>query len=392
MSEQKDLYEILGVSRNATDDEIKKAYKKKVKQYHPDLNPDSATAEEKMKEVNRAWDVLSNPEKKARYDQFGDDGSQGAGFGGSAGGFGGFGGFGGIDDIFDMFTGGFGGGRQRNPNAPRQGSDLRMNITVTFEEAAKGVTKEVELSRMEACQDCRGSGAKDGTSRSKCSHCGGTGQVTVNQSTPFGKFQTVKPCPRCNGAGVVIDTPCPTCKGSGRVKKTRTIKINIPAGVDTDSRLRMAGEGEGGFNGGPPGDLYIYITVKPHEHFRRQGDDIISNITISMVQATLGAEIDIDTLDGKVKLTIPAGTQSGTAFRLKGRGFPKLRGYGKGDLQVRVAVATPTGLNDEQKELLKQFDASYVEKRSTVSSKADSKTGKTGKAEKSKGFFNKNKK
>jgi molecular chaperone DnaJ len=391
MSEQKDLYEILGVSKNATEDEIKKAYKKKVKQYHPDLNPDSATAEEKMKEVNRAWDILSNPEKKARYDQFGDDGSQGAGFGGGAGGFGGFGGFGGIDDIFDMFTGG-GFGRQRNPNAPRQGSDLRMNITVTFEEAAKGVTKEVELSRMEACPDCRGSGAKDGTSRSKCPHCGGSGQVTVNQSTPFGKFQTVKPCPRCNGAGVVIDTPCPSCKGSGRVKKSRTIKVNIPAGVDTDSRLRMAGEGEGGFNGGPPGDLYIYITVKQHEHFRRQGDDIISNITISMVQAALGAEIDIDTLDGKVKLTIPAGTQSGTAFRLKGRGFPKLRGYGKGDLQVRVAVATPTGLNDEQKELLRQFDAVYEEKRSTAGGKADGKAGKANKTEKSKGFFNKNKK
>lgn len=381
MSDNKDLYEVLGVSRDASDAEIKKAYKKMVKKYHPDLNPDSKTAEEKMKEVNHAYEVLSDPQKKARYDQFGDDGSNSGGFGGGAGGFGGFGG-GDFGDIFDMFFGG-GGGRSSNPNAPRQGNDLRVDIRISFEEAAKGVTKEIQLNRMENCSDCGGTGAKAGTQRKTCQNCGGTGKVRINQQTPFGQFQTVKTCPRCGGKGSVVETPCPTCHGSGRVKKRRNIKVNIPPGVDTDSRLRMQNEGEGGINGGPAGDLYIYITVAPHEFFRRSGDDILCNIPISMVQAALGAEIEVDTLDGKVKLTIPAGTQSGTSFRLRGRGFPKLRGYGKGDQHVKVNVQTPTNLSAEQKDLLRQFAAA-------APGTAETSTGKS--TSKPKGFFNKRKK
>lgn len=383
MSDNKDLYEILGVSRNASDEEIKKAYKKMVKKYHPDLNPDSKTAEEKMKEVNHAYDVLSDPQKKSRYDQFGDDGNNSGGFGGGAGGFGG--GFGGGDfgDIFDMFFGG-GGGRSRNQNAPRQGNDLRVDIRISFEEAAKGTTKEIEINRTESCTECGGSGAKAGTERKTCQNCGGSGKVRVNQQTPFGQFQTVKTCPKCGGKGTVVETPCPSCHGTGRLKKNRTIKVNVPPGVDTDSRLRMQNEGEGGINGGPPGDLYIYITVAPHEFFRRAGDDILCNVPITMVQAALGAEIEVDTLDGKVKLTVPAGTQSGTSFRLRGRGFPKLRGYGKGDQHVKVNVQTPTDLTSEQKDLLKKFAEAGQNDKKTQESKASS--GKT------KGFFNKKKK
>lgn len=379
MSDNKDLYEVLGISRNASEEEIKKAYKKMVKKYHPDLNPDSKTAEEKMKQVNHAYDILSDPEKKARYDQFGDDGNNSGGFGG--GGFGGFDG-GGFGDIFDMFFGG--GGGRRSQNAPRQGNDLRVDLRVSFEEAARGVTKEIELNRTESCKDCGGSGAKNGTERKTCSHCGGSGQVRVNQQTPFGQFQTVKTCPHCGGRGSVVETPCPACGGSGRVKKTRTIKVNVPPGVSTDSRLRMQNEGEGGINGGPPGDLYIYITVSPHEFFQRSGDDILCNVPITVVQAALGAEIEVETLDGKVKLTIPAGTQTGTSFRLRGRGFPKLRGYGKGDQHVRVNVQTPTNLTEEQKELLRKFgelDKNSIGIKENVQTSA-----------KPKGFFNKKKK
>lgn len=383
MSDTKDLYEVLGVSRNASDEEIKKAYKKMVKKYHPDLNPDSKTAEEKMKEVNHAYDILSDSEKKARYDQFGDDGNNSGGFGG-AGGFGGFGG-GDFGDIFDMFFGGGGGGRSRNQNSPRQGNDLRVDIRISFEEAAKGTTKEIELNRMESCTACGGSGAKAGTSRKTCSNCGGSGKVRVNQQTPFGQFQTVKTCPNCGGKGSVVETPCPSCSGTGRVKKKRTIKVNVPPGVDTDSRLRMQNEGEGGINGGPAGDLYIYITVSPHELFRRNGDDILCNVPVSMVDAALGAEIEVETLDGKIKLTVPAGTQSGTSFRLRGRGFPKLRGYGKGDQHVRVNVQTPTDLTPEQKDLLRKFDESVkaTGEKSKTENKKDSKP---------KGFFNKKRK
>lgn len=383
----KDYYAVLGVSKGATDEEIKKAYKQQVKKYHPDLNPDSKTAEEKMKEVNEAYEVLSNKEKRARYDQFGADGvngnyAGGAGYGGA--------GFGGADfgDIFDMFFGGAGGrgGGARRQNMARQGDDLRLDVKVSFEEAAKGTTREVPLTRSEACPDCKGTGAKAGTGRVTCPQCGGSGQVSTVQSTPLGQFQTVKTCPRCGGRGSVVETPCPSCNGSGRVRKQRKIKINIPAGVDNDSRLRMSGEGEGGYNGGPAGDLYIFVTVEPHKYFRRNGDDILCDLPIDMVQAALGDEVEVETLDGKVKLTIPEGTQSGTSFRLRGRGFPKLRGYGKGDQNVRVNVITPKNLSPEQKELLRKFAAS-------LGAKPGGGTGggsaKPKDKDKPKGFFNK---
>lgn len=378
----KDYYATLGVSKGATEEEIKKAYKQQVKKYHPDLNPDSKTAEEKMKEVNEAYEVLSNPEKKARYDQFGADGVNGNYAGGGYGGQG----FGGADfgDIFDMFFGGGGSrGGARQQNMARQGDDMRLDVTVSFEEAAKGTTREVPLTRSEACPDCHGTGAKAGTGRTTCSQCGGRGQVATVQSTPLGQFQTVKTCPKCGGKGTVVETPCPKCSGSGRVRKQRKIKINIPAGVDNDSRLRMSGEGEGGYNGGPAGDLYIFVTVEPHRYFRRNGDDILCDLPITMVQAALGDEVEVETLDGKVKLTIPEGTQTGTSFRLRGRGFPKLRGYGKGDQNVRVTVQTPKNLSAEQKELLRQFAGMAPAPKET-----DAGPGK-GKDNKPRGFFNK---
>ena len=361
MAEKRDYYEVLGVGRNATPEEIKKAYKKLAKKYHPDLNPDSKTAEEKFKEVSEAYSVLSDDNQRARYDQFGHEGLNGQGMGG----FGGFGGFGGqgfdMGDIFSSFFGGGFGGQTRDPSAPQRGGDLRLDLTVTFEEAAKGVEKEVSVTRMEACPDCKGSGAKPGTGRETCSQCNGSGRVRLNQTTPFGQFQTVKTCSACGGSGSIIKEPCPKCGGSGRVRKHHKIKVNVPAGVDNGSRLRMQGEGEGGVNGGSNGDLFIYVTVKPHKFFKREGDNVFLEQQISFAEAALGADIEVPTLDGPVKLTIPEGTQTGTTFRLRGRGFPKLRGYGRGDQHVRVKLFTPQCLSDEQKELLRKFDSTYAE-------------------------------
>ena len=361
MAEKRDYYEVLGVGRNATPEEIKKAYKKLAKKYHPDLNPDSKTAEEKFKEVSEAYSVLSDDNQRARYDQFGHEGLNGQGMGG----FGGFGGFGGqgfdMGDIFSSFFGGGFGGQTRDPSAPQRGGDLRLDLTVTFEEAAKGVEKEVSVTRMEACPDCKGSGAKPGTGRETCSQCGGSGRIRINQTTPFGQFQTVKTCSACGGSGSIIKEPCPKCDGSGRVRKHHKIKVNVPAGVDNGSRLRMQGEGEGGVNGGGNGDLFIYVTVKPHKFFKREGDNVFLEQQISFAEAALGADIEVPTLDGPVKLTIPEGTQTGTTFRLRGRGFPKQRGYGRGDQHVRVKLFTPQRLSDEQKELLRKFDSTYAE-------------------------------
>lgn len=361
MADKRDYYEVLGVSRDASTEEIKKAYKKLAKQYHPDLNPDSKTAEEKFKEVNEAYSVLSDENSRARYDQFGHNDPGAAGYGGGGFDFSGFGG-GGFGDIFEtFFGGGFGGGRAADPNAPQEGNDLRVDVEVSFEDAAKGVEQEIALTRMETCPTCHGSGAKPGTKRKTCASCHGSGKQRVNQTTAFGQFQTVRSCPACGGRGSIIEEACPDCQGSGRTRQKRKLKVNIPAGVDTGSRLRMQGEGEGGLNGGPAGDLYVYVTVRSHKYFRREGDNVYLEQPISFAEAALGAEIEVPTLEGKVKLEIPEGTQTGTTFRLRGRGFPKLRGYGKGDQHVRVKVTTPTHLSKEQKELLQKLAASFGE-------------------------------
>lgn len=377
---KRDYYEVLGVSKNATSEEIKKAYKKLAKKYHPDLNPDSKTAEDNFKEINEAFEVLNDESSRARYDQFGHN-DPGAGFGGyGQGGYGGgFGqaGFGGsVNDIFEaFFGGGFGGGGSAGTASagPQKGNDLRADISVSFEEAATGAERELRINRMENCPPCDGSGAEAGSKRKSCPSCGGSGRMRTTQSTPFGQFQTVKTCPNCQGAGTVVETPCRECGGSGRVRRERTITVNIPAGVDTGSRLRMAGEGEGGFLGGPPGDLYIYIQMQPHKYFRRQGDDILCDYTLNFAQAALGDEVQVPTIEGQAKLNIPEGTQTGTTFRMRGKGFPKLRGYGRGDQLVKIKISTPTRLSSEQKDLLKKLGESFG--------------GKDG--EEKKGFFGK---
>lgn len=355
MAEKRDYYEVLGVARGASPDEIKKAYRKLARQYHPDANPDPAAAE-KFKEINEAYEVLSDPEKRARYDQFGHAAAQGGfnpGQGGPWGNPQDFGDFGGINDIFDMFFGGL--GRQRGPRGAVQGADLRYDLELSFEEAAFGVEKEIELTRNEVCPTCRGSGARPGTQPQTCRNCHGTGQVQYTQSTAFGRFVTSRPCEVCHGEGRIITDPCPECHGSGQVRRTRRLSVKIPAGVDNGSRLRMAGEGEGGQRGGAPGDLYIVIRVRPHKFFERDGDDVILDQPISFVQAALGAEIEVPTLDGPVKLKIPEGTQTGTIFRLRGKGIPHLRGYGRGDQHVKVYVAVPRRLGEKQRQLLREF-------------------------------------
>lgn len=350
---KRDYYEILGVDRNASEQEIKRAYRKLAKKYHPDLNPGDKEAEQKFKEVNEAYEVLSDPEKKSRYDQFGHAGVNGQGFGGFDPGAGGFGGFGDIfDDIFDMFGGGF---STRRRTGPRKGADIKQRIDISFEEAAFGVEKEIKINRTEKCSVCNGTGAKPGTNKSTCPKCNGTGEVRYAQNTPFGQFVNVRTCDRCNGTGEIINEPCTKCGGTGKERKTRKINIKIPAGVDTGSVIPLRGEGEPGERGGPPGDLYIYINVLPHEIFTREGDDVICEIPISFVTAALGGNIEVPTLDGKVRYNIPEGTQSGTIFRLKNKGIQHLRGYGRGDQYVKVTVDVPKKLTEKQKELLREF-------------------------------------
>ncbi|MCX7780709.1 MAG: molecular chaperone DnaJ [Negativicutes bacterium] len=350
---KRDYYEVLGVNKGASDDEIKKAYRKLARKYHPDVNRDNPKeAEEKFKEVNEAYEVLSDPNRRAQYDQFGHaafDGAQGAG------GFGGFGGAaaGGFSDIFDMFFGqsGFGFGGRRN-YGPEKGADLRFDMEITFEQAAFGIETEVTLPRTEECQTCQGTGAAPGTHPETCPQCRGTGQVQVTQNTPFGRMVNVRTCERCRGEGKIILSPCRDCSGKGKIRRQRKIKVKIPAGVDNGSRLRVAHEGESGVRGGPPGDLYVYIFVKPHKLFTREGDDVICEVPISFVQAALGDEIEVPTLDGKVKLRIPEGTQPGAVLRIKDKGIPHLRGHGRGDQHVKVKVVIPKKLTDRQRELL----------------------------------------
>lgn len=357
MAEKRDYYEVLGVDKSATEADIKKAYRKLAKQYHPDVNQNDKQAEAKFKEVNEAYDVLSNPEKKSRYDQFGHAGTDPNGFGGyGGGGFGG--GFDGFDvgDIFEsFFGGGFGRSSGRSKNGPRKGADLRIAMEITFEQAAFGIDKEIALNRLHTCDTCKGSGCKPGKEPVVCKHCNGTGQVQYKQSTPFGQFVNVKTCDVCGGEGKIITDPCTTCGGKGKVKKNVKIKVNIPAGIDDGQTISLRGEGEPGTKGGPAGDLLINIRVKPHALFQRQGNDVVCDMPITFVQAALGAEIDVPTLDGKVRYSVPEGTQTGTVFRIKGKGIPYIRGNGRGDHYVKIFIEVPKKLNEKQKEALRNF-------------------------------------
>ena len=358
MAEQKrDYYEVLGVSRGASEDEIKKAYKKMARKYHPDLNPGDKTAEEKFKEVNEAYEVLSDADKKARYDQYGHAGvDPNFGAGGFGGGFDGSFDFGDLGDIFgSFFGGGFGGGRRTNPNAPQRGESIRMSIAISFEEAAFGCEKAVTVERYETCDTCHGNGCAPGTSPEVCPDCHGTGTVQVRRQTPMGVFATSSPCPKCGGKGRIIHQPCKDCRGSGMVRKKKTIQASIPAGIDNGQTISIRGQGNAGKNGGPAGDLLITITVRPHEMFRREGTSVLCEAPITFTQAVLGAELEIPTIDGKVKYTLPEGTQSGTTFRLKGKGIPSINGRGRGDQYVTVYIETPKNLNKEQEEALKKF-------------------------------------
>jgi len=352
---KRDYYEVLGVGRDASDADIKKAYRKLAKQYHPDLNPGDKTAEANFKEVNEAYEVLSDPQKRARYDQFGHAGVDPNSFGGAGAGFGDFD-FGGINDIFESFFGFGGFGRSsRSRSGPRKGADLKYTVEISFEEAAFGVEKEIKIDRNENCSNCGGSGAKPGTSPVTCKHCNGTGQIQYRQNTPFGQIINTRTCDACHGEGKVITDPCPTCNGRGKVRKTVKKKLDIPAGIDDGQTISIRGEGDPGSKGGPPGDLFVTVNVKPHPIFKRQGNDVVCEIPITFVQAALGAELEVPTLDGKVKYTMPEGTQTGTIFRLKNKGIPYLRGNGRGDQYVKVEIDVPKKLNEKQKELLRQF-------------------------------------
>ena len=356
MAEQKrDFYEVLGVSKTATDEELKKAYRKLAKKYHPDMNPGDKEAEAKFKEVNEAYEVLSDKEKRAKYDQFGH-----AGVDPNFGGGGGFGGFDDVDlgDIFSsFFGGGFGGGssRQANPNAPVPGEDLRVHVTLSFEEAVFGCKKEVSINRVESCPDCHGTGCEPGTTAEVCPDCHGSGYVTVQQRTMLGVMRSQQPCKTCGGKGKIIHQPCKSCGGAGSVRRQRKLTVSIPAGIDNGQAVSLRGQGGAGKNGGPAGDLLISVTVRPHEFFKRDGTSVYLEHPVTFLQATLGAELEIPTIDGKVKWSLPAGTQPGTTFRLRGKGIPSVNGRGRGDQYVTVNVQVPTGLTHEQKEALRAY-------------------------------------
>ncbi len=362
----KDLYEILGVNKNATDDEIKKAYKKLAKKYHPDLNHDDPkTAEQKMKEINVAYDILKDPQKRAQYDQFGHAAfTGGAGGGGGAGAAGFdfsdiFGGAGGGFDMGDIFEQFFGGGRARRTQrnaGPVKGADLRYDLNISFEDAAFGKDMTIKVPRMENCEECGGTGAAKGTSPETCPDCKGSGMRQTITKTPFGTISNARPCERCHGTGKIIKTPCGHCHGSGKVRVDKDIRISIPKGVDTGNRLRIQNGGQAGERGGPNGDLYVYLNIKPHPIFTREGINVFCEVPISFVQAALGATIDAPTIDGRVELKIPEGIQSGTVLKIRGKGIQVLRGEGRGDEFVKIKVLTPKNLSAYQRKLLQDFD------------------------------------
>lgn len=358
MSSKRDYYEVLGVNRDASVDEIKKAYRKLARKYHPDVNKEDENAADKFKEATEAYAVLSDADKRAAYDRYGHAAFDNNGNSG----FGGFGGFDfdvndfGLGDIFDMFFGGGAGGGRRRKNGPRRGADREVRLEIAFEDAIFGTEKDMDLYRMETCEHCHGNGAEPGSEIKTCPDCQGRGQVRSVQNTPFGRFETLKPCGRCRGEGRIIDKPCTQCKGTGQVRKTRKINVRIPAGVDSGSRMRIQGEGEAGANGGPAGDLYITILVRPHEKFTREGYTLVTGLEISFVQAALGAEVEVPLLGGAShRMNIPEGTQPGTVITVKGKGIPHLHGHRSGDLKVIIDVLIPTRLSKKQRELLSAF-------------------------------------
>lgn len=359
MADKRDYYEVLGLQKGASDDEIKKAYRKLSKKYHPDINKEP-DAEEKFKEISEAYEILSDPQKRAAYDQYGHAGTDPnygggyGGFGGNYGGFSGGGSFGGFEDIFESFFGG-GGGRSVDPNAPRQGADLQYAMNLKFEEAIFGVEKTVKYNREEVCHTCGGNGAKPGTQPVTCSKCHGAGTINVERQTPLGRMMSRQTCDVCHGTGKEIKEPCPTCHGSGHEKKAHEVKVTVPAGVEDGQQMRLQNQGEAGENGGPYGDLYVVFRVEESDIFDRDGAEIYYELPLNFVQAALGDEINVPTVHGEVKLKVPAGTQTGTNFRLRGKGAPKLRGTGNGDQHVKVKLITPKNLNEEQKQALRQF-------------------------------------
>jgi len=381
LADKRDYYEVLGVSKGASDDELKKAYRKLAKQYHPDLHPGDAEAEARFKEANEAYEILSDKEKRARYDQFGHAGVD-PNFGAGGGGFGGFD-MGDLDlgDIFGSFFGGgfggggFGGGARRN--GPQQGESLRANVTITFEEAAFGCEKEINLTRSETCEDCRGSGCEAGTTAETCPDCRGSGVVRIQRGGGGFAFTSTAPCSRCRGTGKLIHSPCKKCSGSGSVRKTKRIAVSIPAGIDDGQAVSLRGQGNAGKNGGPAGDLIVGVRIQPHPQFKRDGTTVLYEQKVSFAQAALGAQLEIPTIDGKVKYDLPAGTQTGTTFRLRGKGIPGLHGRGRGDQYVTVRVMVPTSLNAEQKDALRAFTKAM---------------GEETEGESPKGFFDKKKK
>lgn len=376
MADKRDYYEVLGIEKSASTDEIKKAYRKKAKEYHPDLHPGDKDCEQKFKEVNEAYEVLSDADKRAKYDQYGFAAFDPSSFQSSAEGFGGF-----ADILNDLFGGGFGGGfggfggfggAQRSPNAPMRGENVRTEVDVSFEEACFGVSRELDVMKVENCEKCKGTGCAEGTTPEVCPDCKGRGSVMRTSRTPFGMMQTQEPCSRCGGTGKIIHQPCPTCKGKGKVRRARKIKVDIPAGIDDGQTISLRGLGNAGRNGGPAGDLLVTVNVRRHPQFEREGTSVLYELPVSIVQASLGAEVEVPTIDGKVKYTVPEGTQTGTVFRLRGKGVPYLHGGGRGDQFVTVRVVTPKGLTAEQKDLLRKLGDSL---------------GDTGVSPKKKGIF-----
>ncbi len=359
---KRDYYEVLGIQKGASEEEVKKAFRQLAKKYHPDVNKDDKNAEAKFKEVNEAYEVLSDPQKRKQYDNFGHEAVNGQGFGGGAQGF--EGSFGGFQDIFDSFFGdAFGGRRQERYAGPMPGNDLQLNMTITFEEAAFGVKREFEISRLEKCGECGGTGAKKGTLVKTCPTCQGTGTVYVEHNTMLGRLRSSQTCEACHGEGTIIPEPCTECRGAGRVNRKRKISVNIPAGIDNGQTITLRGEGEAGKKGGPSGNLFITVHVKPHELFTRRGYDLYFDFPVSFATAALGSDVSVPTLEGDETYSIPAGTQTGTVFKLKGKGIRHLNANGKGDVYFKAIVQVPKKLTERQRDLLRQFEETGSEEK-----------------------------